>query len=150
MIVRRIARPLMAGIFISGGIDTLRNPQPRAEKARPVVEPVAEPLSKATGVGGLDAEQITKIDAGVKIAAGLLLATNHLPRLSSFVLACSLAPTTLAGHPFWRETDKAARTNQRLHFLKNLAILGGLLIATADTGGKESLGRKARRAAHLA
>lgn len=34
MIVRRIARPMLASIFIAGGIDALRNPTPKAAAAR--------------------------------------------------------------------------------------------------------------------
>jgi hypothetical protein len=39
---------------------------------------------------------------------------------------------------------------QRTHFLKNLAILGGLIIAATDTEGAPSLGWRARRAAKRA
>ncbi len=146
MVVRRIARPLMAAVFIAGGIDTLRNPASRARKAEPVTEPLTEPLAKVAGVSQIDPRQVVLADAGVKIGAGLLLATNRLPRLSAFLLACSLAPTTVAGHPFWESRDREERAQQRLHFLKNLAILGGLLIAAVDTGGRESVPHKARRA----
>ena len=44
MLVRRIARPLLASSFIVGGIDTLRNPQSRVPGARPVVEKVTETI----------------------------------------------------------------------------------------------------------
>ena len=44
MLTRRIARPLMAGIFISGGIDVLRNPGPRAQRAEPVTTKLAATL----------------------------------------------------------------------------------------------------------
>lgn len=136
-VVRRIARPLLAGVFVSGGIDTLRNPPPRVEKAG------------RAGVGELpfgDPEQLTKINAGVQVGAGLLLATNRLPRLAALALAGSLVPTTYAGHPFWAEKDKAARKGQQIHFFKNLAILGGLLTAAVDTGGRESVPHRAKRA----
>ena len=149
MIVRRIARPLMAGIFIAGGIDTLRHPGPRAKKAQPVAEPVAAAArnSGVSAISDLDAEQIVRIDAAVKVAAGLMLATNRLPRLSALALAASLAPTTVTGHPFWAEKDREARKAQRTHFLKNLSILGGLLTAVVDTGGRESLPHKVSRTA---
>lgn len=146
MIVRRVARPLMAGIFVVGGVDTLRNPEPRAQKAKKVVEPL-DPVAREAGLGGLDPVQVTRIDAAVKIVGGLMLATGRLPRLSAFALVASLVPTTVAGHPFWEETDKQARKGQRTHFLKNLAIIGGLLTMVVDTGGRESLPHRARRLA---
>jgi putative oxidoreductase len=56
-------------------------------------------------------------------------------------------PTTLAGHRFWEEDDPARRHQQQIHFFKNLGLLGGLVLAAADTGGAPSLGWRARRAA---
>ncbi len=73
------------------------------------------------------------------------------PRLSAAVLAGTLVPTTLAGHRFWEIEDKQERAQQRIHFLKNVTMLGGLLIAAADTAGDPSLawrGRHAARDAH--
>ena len=42
----------------------------------------------------------------------------------------------LAGHPFWTVKDPAERRHHETHFLKNLGLLGGLLLAAADTQGK--------------
>ena len=61
-------------------------------------------------------------------------------------LASSLVPTTLAGHPFWQETDPAVRSAQRVQFLKNASILGGLILAANDTDGKPSVSWRAHRA----
>jgi hypothetical protein len=64
-------------------------------------------------------------------------------------LAAGLVPATYVQHPFWSAApeDKQA---QQANFLKNLGLLGGLLIAAADTGGRESiphaLGRVSRKA----
>jgi hypothetical protein len=59
-------------------------------------------------------------------------------------------PTTLAGHRFWEHEDPKERFGQLSHFLKNLGLLGGLLIAAVDTEGKPSVGYRARRAARRA
>jgi putative oxidoreductase len=61
-----------------------------------------------------------------------MLATNRLPRVSALLLAASLMPTTYAGHPFWSETDKQVRQQQRASFLKNVGLLGGLLVTALD------------------
>ena len=90
---------------------------------------------------------LVKIDAGVKIVAGTMLAFGKFPRLASTALAASLIPTTLAGHRFWEEDDPEVRAQQQIHFLKNLGLLGGLLIASADTQGRPSIGWRARKAA---
>jgi uncharacterized membrane protein YphA (DoxX/SURF4 family) len=47
-------------------------------------------------------------------------------------LATSLVPTTMAGHRFWEAQEDPQRKQHLIHFLKNSAILGGLLIAAFD------------------
>ena len=146
MILRRAARPMLAAIFISGGIEALRSPQAHARAAKPVLEAVGPAVDQAVEVAPLDLderpddEMLVKIDAGVKIVAGTMLAFGKFPRLASTALAASLIPTTLAGHRFWEEDDPEVRAQQQIHFLKNLGLLGGLLIASADTQGRPSIG----------
>jgi len=151
MILRRAARPMLAAIFISGGIEALRSPQAHARAAKPVLEAVGPAVDQAVEVAPLDERPddltLVKVDAGVKIVAGTMLAFGKFPRLASTALAASLIPTTLAGHRFWEEDDPEVRAQQQIHFLKNVGLLGGLLIASADTHGKPSLGWRARKAA---
>jgi uncharacterized membrane protein YphA (DoxX/SURF4 family) len=148
MLVRRIARPLLASSFVYGGIDTLRHPQSRVPGAAPIVEQIAETADKQLPVQvPRDVEQWVRIDAGVKVGAGTLFALGKLPRLSAVALTASIVPTTLAGHRFWEHEDPKERFGQLSHFLKNLGILGGLLLAAVDTEGKPSVGWRARRAA---
>jgi hypothetical protein len=45
----------------------------------------------------------------------------------------------MAGHRYWTFDDPAQRKMQKIHLLKNLSILGGLLLAVADTEGKPGL-----------
>jgi uncharacterized membrane protein YphA (DoxX/SURF4 family) len=151
MLVRRIARPLLASTFVYGGIDTLRHPESRVAGARPVVEAVTEQADKQLPVQvPRDVEQWVKIDAGVKVVAGTLLSLSKLPRLSALALAASIVPTTVAGHRFWEHDDPKERSGQLIHFLKNLSLLGGLLLAAVDTEGRPSVGWRARRAARQA
>jgi uncharacterized membrane protein YphA (DoxX/SURF4 family) len=140
--IRRVARPLLAAVFVSGGVDVLRNPEPRAEKAAPVATKMAKPLGLPE-----DALELVKINAAVQVVAGLFLSIGKLPRVAALALCGSIVPTTLAGHRFWEETEPATRAQQRTHFLKNLGLLGGLLLATVDTAGKPSLSWRAKRAA---
>jgi putative oxidoreductase len=140
--LRRIARPLLAAVFVSGGIDVLRNPEPRAEKAEPVATKMAGPLGLPQ-----DSLQLVKINAAVQVGAGALLALGKLPRVAALALCGSIVPTTLAGHRFWEETEPGNRAQQRVHFFKNLGLLGGLILAAVDTAGKPSLSWRAKRAA---
>src|SRR3954463_8350457 len=126
-LTRRIARPLLAGIFIQGGIDTFRNPGPRAQRVEPVIGKMTDALPLPD-----DTEALVRLNAAVHVVFGLLLARGKLPRLSAAVLAASLVPTTVAGHRFWDEEDPQAKAMQRVHFMKNLAMLGGLIVAATD------------------
>lgn len=143
-VLRRVARPMLAIPFIAGGIDVLRNPDPRAKLAAPVAAKMAEVLPVPLPS---DPVQLVQIDAGLKILGGLMLATGRLPRLAALGLAASLVPTTFAGHRFWEHDDPQQRTGHRVHFGKNVGLIGGLLIAAADTGGRPSVGYAAKAAA---
>lgn len=143
MLARRLARPMLAGIFVAGGAESLR----QAPAMAPVAEPVAPPIARRLPVHlPEDPTQLVRINGAAQVLGGLALATGRLPRLASLVLAGTLVPTTLAGHRFWEETDSAAKANQQQHFLKNVGLLGGLILAALDTGGAPSLGWRARRA----
>ncbi|PRY48174.1 putative membrane protein YphA (DoxX/SURF4 family) [Geodermatophilus tzadiensis] len=151
MLVRRIARPLLAASFVYGGVDTLRNPQTRVPGARPVVDQIARAADEQLPVQvPRDVEQWVKVDAAIKVGAGSLFALGKLPRLSALVMAGSIVPTTLAGHRFWEHEDPEERFGQLSNFLKNAGLLGGLLIAAVDTEGRPSVGYRARRAARRA
>jgi uncharacterized membrane protein YphA (DoxX/SURF4 family) len=126
--VRTLARPLLAAIFVVSGLDVLARPEGRAKAARPVVDAVAEKVPFVPG----DPITAVTVNALVQVGAGSTLALGILPRLSALALATSLVPTTMAGHRFWEQQDPAQRNQQRIHFLKNTAILGGLLITALD------------------
>ncbi|TMG40040.1 MAG: DoxX family protein [Chloroflexi bacterium] len=126
--IRTLARPLLAGVFIAGGLDVLRNPEPRANVAKPVVDAVASVVPFAP----TDPVSAVKLNAAVHVGAGTLLAAGVFSRLAAMALAVSMVPTTAAGHRFWEIDDPVKRAQQRAQFLKNAAILGGLLIAAFD------------------
>jgi uncharacterized membrane protein YphA (DoxX/SURF4 family) len=144
-LVRLLARPMLASMFVMGGVDAVLHPDPKAQRAEDVGPPLARKLPIPLPE---DPVQLVRINGAVQVVAGLMLATGRLPRVSALILAGSLAPTTYAGHRFWTEKDAQARTVQRLHFFKNISMLGGLLITAVDTGGKPSLAHRAGDAAH--
>jgi uncharacterized membrane protein YphA (DoxX/SURF4 family) len=135
----------MASIFITGGIAALRNPEPRVPGAEKVVGPLSSkvPLPANTTA-------VVRVNAAVQVGAGLLFSLGRMPRLAAAALLGSLVPTTVAGHRFWEEAAAETKQQQQIHFFKNLAIIGGLLIAVFDTEGSPSLGYRARRGASRA
>ena len=148
-ISRLLARPMLASMFVVGGVNALRNAEAHATNAAPVTEKVTPLLERALPNAPIPSEPVTlvRINAVAQIGAALALATGRVPRLSAALLAASLVPTTAAGHRFWEESDPALRSNQKIHFFKNVSVLGGLLIASVDTEGKPGVVWRARRAA---
>ena len=146
---RMIARPLLASMFLVGSINALRNAPALATKAKPMVDRIRPMVAKAAPQVPVPESTVTlvRLNAAAQLVAAIALARGRAPRLSSAVLAASLAPTTAAGHQFWKESDPQARTNQQIHFFKNLSMLGGLMLAAVDTEGRPGV---AWRAKHVA
>lgn len=139
--VRRLARPMLASMFLVGGVDQVKHPGRKAETAGPVVERLAPRLGLPQ-----DTEMLVRANGVAMVGAGTMLALGWFPRVSAGVLAATLVPTTVAAHAYWREDDPATRASQRTQFYKNLGLLGGLLLAVVDTEGRPGLAYRA----HLA
>jgi putative oxidoreductase len=133
-VVRRVARPMLAAVFVTGGLDALLHPSARAKIAAPMVTKISETVSIPN-----DPDLVVRANGATMVAGGAMLALGRFPRLAALVLAASLLPTTYAAHAFWTVKDPAAKTQQRVQFLKNLGLLGGLLLAAVDTSGKPGL-----------
>ena len=130
-----LARPMLASMFVTGGIDEFRNAKALAPAAQPVTDKVTPLIvSKVPPSVPLpsDAAGWVRLNGAVKVGAGLMLATGRFPRLSALALAASLAPTTFAGHPFWKEQDPEKKSTQKTQFFKNVSMTGGLLLAAVD------------------
>lgn len=125
---RALARALTGAVYISAGYEAARAPGGRVGKA-------SDTLTRIRRVMPLpvDDELIVRANGAAQLTAGTTLALGIKPRLSAAVLAALLVPTTIAGHAFWTVEDPSERRSQQLQFLKNMAMLGGLLFATIDS-----------------
>lgn len=63
----------------------------------------------------------------IEVIGGLLLVSGWQARRAAIVLAVFLVPVTVVFHAFW-SADPAQFNEQLTAFLKNLAILGGMLL----------------------
>ncbi|BAL93295.1 hypothetical protein AMIS_80750 [Actinoplanes missouriensis 431] len=133
--VRTAARAMLASIFVISGVRVLLQPGEDRVAAARRFTPL---LEKADPRLPTDPATLVRAKAATDVVAGLALATGRFTRPAAAVLAAGLLPTTFAGHPFWT-APKEERANQQNHFLKNLGLLGGLLLAAADTEGKPGL-----------
>jgi len=119
---------MLASMFFYGGVNAILNAKTMAPKA----QPAADLLHRVAPDVQVSPTTLVRANGALHVAAATAIATGHVPRISSFVLAGSLVPTTAMTHQFWNEPDPVARQNQRIHFLKNLSVMGGLLMATLD------------------
>ncbi|MEV0844378.1 DoxX family membrane protein [Streptomyces sp. NPDC049954] len=144
-VLRRIARPLLASSFVTGGLRTLRDPHGAASAAAPVLVPLATRIGPLTE----DPVRLARLGGAVQLGAGTLLALGRSPRVCALALAASLLPTTLSGHAWRTAEDPEERRRARARFTKDLSLFGGLLLAAADTHGKPSVAYRTRSAARL-
>ena len=78
----------------------------------------------------------------LELIGGLLLLTGIKEKLGACLLLVLLVVTTVLAHPFWF-IEGSARELQQVIFLKNLSILGGLILVLlhgAKSPAKESGG----------
>ena len=145
---RLISRPMLASMFLVDGFNTVRNADKLALKAAPVAERVVPFLKRVAPSLPIPSDPVTlvRLNGVVQLAAAAALATGRAPRLSATVLAVTALPGT-AGNRFWAEPDPGVRAQQRIHFFKNVSMLGGLMIAAADTEGKPGVAWRTRRVA---
>jgi putative oxidoreductase len=66
----------------------------------------------------------------IEIGGGLLVLTGFQARYAALVIALWLVPVTLVFHNFWA-SPAAQQQDQMINFLKNLAIIGGLLVTAS-------------------
>lgn len=118
-VLRVTGRALISGIFVNSGLGMLKQPERYAKLAAAAFAVPDEPmLARAYG--------------GTMLAAGTSLALGIRPRLSAAVLALALTSNTYVGHAFWKAENEEARRPQLIHFLKNVGLLGGLLVVAGE------------------
>jgi uncharacterized membrane protein YphA (DoxX/SURF4 family) len=154
-VVRALARPLLSTIFVVQGAKAVRDPEPHVAKAQPVADRLVPLVRKVAPpqIGDRIPEStanLVRLNGAAQVLGGLALASGKGRRLGAVVLAGSLIPTTLAGHSFWQESDKTVRAAQKVQFMKNLGLMGGLLLAAVDTEGKPGVAWRATHGAKAA
>ncbi len=116
--LRTLGHILLASIFIGGGSDAFKQPERRAPRAAQAGIP--EP------------EAVVQLNGAMMVIGGTLLALNVAPKLAALLLLGTIVPTTIVGHPFWKEQSEQARKAQQTQFLKNLGLIGGLILVLLE------------------
>jgi len=74
----------------------------------------------------------------IEVLGGLAILAGFQARIVGWLLFLYLIPTTLFFHNFWG-VAAAEQQNTMIHFLKNLGIMGGLLLLAANGAGAYSV-----------
>lgn len=123
-----VGRLCLAALFLPSGIGKLGN------------------LAGFTGFlagKGVPAPQVfAALAAATEVIAPLLLIVGLFPRVTAVWLAGFTVVATVISHLFWTFPDAAAQSAQQIQFLKNVGIIGGLLVYFAAGPGAISLGGK--------
>jgi putative oxidoreductase len=118
------ARFCIALIFLANGLGIVDQTRAASELA---AHGMPEALVPAFMLGG----------RALQIAAGAALVIGFHERLAALALAAFLVPATLVAHDFWASPE-AERGAQLVNFLKNTAMLGGLLFVAFRPGTRRA------------
>lgn len=75
----------------------------------------------------------------IQIAAGLAIIIGFKGKIAAFILAGLTLLISLYMHDFWGMVDGMERNHEMQNFVKNMAIMAGLLIVASQGTGKVSL-----------
>ena len=126
-----LGRVLFVVLFVFSGASKLFD---IAATTQAITEKVTLPgllmpyATQLEGFTGMPTAQLLAILAGiVEIAGGLFIALNIGARFFAILLVLFVGITTFYFHNFWDMTG-ADRINNMIHALKNISLIGGLLI----------------------
>jgi putative oxidoreductase len=85
-------------------------------------------------------EVLAVLTVAIELGAGLLLVVGWKARWAALLLFLFLIPASLAFHNFWA-MDGTQAAMDKIQFMKNVAIMGGMLLAAAFGPGRYSVDR---------
>ena len=94
---------------------------------------------------GLPLPQLGAIGAGTgELVCGLAILVGRQTRLAAIGLILFTAAAAFFFHDFWNLPAGAARVNEMTHALKNLSMIGGLIVLAAAGAGRWSVDGRSR------
>ncbi|MDR2974382.1 MAG: DoxX family membrane protein [Propionibacteriaceae bacterium] len=136
-LLRLLARGLLASYFVADGVKAVTQPQTLAEDVAPLAEAVHAgaqrvlPPDIAKRVPA-DPEGYVRLHGAVQTVGALMMATGLGRRLGATLVALAYLPRVVMARPASPRADKTV-------FVRELALLGGLLIESRDTQGKPGM-----------
>ncbi|MUK02183.1 DoxX family membrane protein [Vibrio cholerae] len=145
-LVRVIARPLIASSFVFSGVDRLRSAGATAPQLKPVLASVAKVVPAAASVTGNE-KLVGQVLGATQVGAALLLGIGRFSRVAALLLTVTATVNALVDYRSGDASTPEGKKARRTQLLKNLSLIGAVLLATVDTNGRPGI---AWRAEHLA
>ncbi len=117
MIIFILGRILLGGYFIYSGINHFLGHKGMVGYSKSKGVPMAEIAVPATGI--------------MLVFGGLAIALGTFVTIGIWLLIVFLVITSFAMHQFWKIKDPMAQMPERINFLKNMALVGALLMLLA-------------------
>jgi putative oxidoreductase len=95
-------------------------------------------IANIAGKGLPMPEVLAVLTVVIELGAGLLLVVGWKARWAAFLLFLFIIPVSLVFHNFWTMEGAQAAMN-KVQFLKNVSIMGGMLLAAAFGPGRYSI-----------
>ena len=145
-LVRVIARPLIASSFVFSGVDRLRNAGATAPQLKPVLAGVTKLVPSAAAVTSNE-KLVGQVLGATQVSAALLLGIGRFSRVAALLLTVTATVNALVDFRSGDASTAEGKKARRTQLLKNLSLIGAVLLAAVDTNGRPGL---AWRAGHLA
>ena len=138
MLLRRLARPLLATWFVSQGLDAARSPAAHVAFARPAVDALLEQVGSEKRLSDAQLKAIVVAHGAATTLAGLGLALGRAPRTAALLLAALTLPLAAASLPARKggKVPPEVKRERRDRLVRNLAFTGAALLAGADYEGR--------------
>jgi putative oxidoreductase len=95
-------------------------------------------VASITGKGLPMAEVLAVLTVAIELGAGLLLVVGLKARWAALLIFLFIIPVSLTFHNFWTMEGAQAAMN-KIQFLKNVSIMGGMLLVAAFGPGRYSI-----------
>lgn len=134
--MRFTSRCLLGSYFIADGLKAAINPTPLVEQAQPLADKLTRSAQRylpddAARRMPVRTETLIRIHGIVQATGALMMATGIFRRAGAAAMAIAYAPKVLMARP--------GLADDKLPFVRDLALLGAALIAAGDTQGKPNL-----------
>jgi putative oxidoreductase len=135
-----LGRILLSLLFVVAGIQKLMNIRATADMVAATKIPIPDDI--VPYLGGIPKyEALGYLVAAIELICGLMVLIGLKARWGALVLIVFTAATIILVHHFWDMSGEAFNSNLT-EALKNLSIMGGLLLVVAVGAGPSSVDRR--------